>query len=511
MRRILALPSIVLLMALVSAAMYVPALHALSLRDFSSARAFFYGGTLGLILSAMIGIATINRPPQTEARAILGVLLSAYVVVPLMAAVPFAAAVHDTTFFNAWFEMVSDFTTTGATLYTGPGQLPASVHLWRALMGWLGGFFTLVSALAVLQPLNLGGFEVVSGGRVGRGARGASQITRIADPAERIARHATMLFPVYGGLTLALWLGLLVAGDTSLVALIHAMSTLSTSGISPVGGLVGAHAGLAGEIMIFFFLFFAISRFTWPGVAPIDRRATLLEDPEFRLGLSVVLIVSAFLFLRHWQALYDPDSPGSWRAAISAFWADAFTTLSFLSTTGFQSAGWGAAQGWSGLHAPGLLLVSLALMGGGVATTAGGVKLLRFHALYKHSIREMEKLVHPHSVGGAGSLARRLRREGAHLAFIFFMLFGMAMTLVMAALTLTGLRFEPALIFAAAALSTTGPLVEVATKVPLHYTDLGLAGKAILMLAMVLGRLETLAIIALFLPDGWGGRGRRGI
>ncbi|GHE02458.1 potassium transporter TrkH [Defluviimonas sp. 20V17] len=500
MGRLLDLPLLVILMGITALAMLLPAAHAFVLRDFFTSRAFFYSSILFLVLTAILGVATSNYTPRNAARSHLAALLGAYLVLPVMMAFPFAEAVPDTSFANSWFEMVSDFTTTGATLYA-PDRLAPSVHLWRGLVGWGGGFFILLAALAVLAPLNLGGFEVLSGGAVGRGVGG--QITRVADPSERLIRYTLVLFPAYGGLTLVLWIGLLIAGDPSLVALIHAMSTLSTSGISPVGGLAGARSGIPGEMLIFLFLIFAISRHSLPGVSQVEGRRDIRTDPEFRMGVTVVVVVTLLLFLRHWTAAYETRTPDHLIQALRALWASAFTALSFLSTTGFQAEGWDTAQTWSGLNAPGLILVGLALMGGGVATTAGGVKLLRIYALFKHGQREMEKLVHPNSIGGAGPMARRLRREGAYVAWIFFMLFGLAVILVMALLTLTGIAFEPALVFSVAALSTTGPLATVATEMPLSYAALGLDAKLILAGAMVLGRLETLAIIALLAPDSW--------
>ena len=82
------------------------------------------------------------------------------------------------------------------------------------------------------------------------------------------------------------------------------------------------------------------------------------------------------------------------------------------------------------------------MMGGGVATTAGGLKLMRIYALYKHGTREIERLLHPHSVAGAGRLGRRIRREGAYIAWVFFMLFLMSLAAVMLALAATGARFS---------------------------------------------------------------------
>lgn len=143
------------------------------------------------------------------------------------------------------------------------------------------------------------------------------------------------------------------------------------------------------------------------------------------------------------------------------------------------------------------------MMGGGVATTAGGVKLLRVYALYRHGEREIERLVRPSSIGGAGAQARRLRRQGAQIAWIFFMLFALSIAVTMMALSITGLGFEASTTFAVASLSTTGPLAAVATETPLFWADLDTAARVITAAAMVLGRLETLAIIALLNPDFW--------
>ena len=150
-----------------------------------------------------------------------------------------------------------------------------------------------------------------------------------------------------------------------------------------------------------------------------------------------------------------------------------------------------------------MILLGLALMGGGVATTAGGVKLMRVYALYQHGLREMGRLVHPSSVGGAGGMGRHIRREGAFIAWIFFMTFVLSFALVMTLLSLTGLPFEISMVLSVAALSTTGPLSELALSEPIALAALTDAAKYILCAAMVLGRLETLALIALFNPEFW--------
>lgn len=500
LRRLLDLPLLVLMTGLAAVSMWLPASYAVTHADYRTARAFFYSGVIVLVLAGLVGIATANRRPRNPVRASLAALVLAYLVLPLVMAIPVHEAVRDTRFLNAWFEMVSAFTTTGATLYDAP-RLPDAVHLWRAQVGWMGGFFILVAGFAILAPMNLGGVEVVSGRVPGRSAEGLSQITHTATPARRMALQAGAVLPAYFGLTVVLWAVLAMAGERSLVAICHAMSTVSTSGISPLGDMSAGGSGMAGEIAVFVVLVAALSRRAWPGAALYDRGIPLWQDPELRLGLGIVAVLPVLLFLRHWIAA--AGETGGIADALHALWGGAFTTLSFLTTTGFVSADWRAATGWSGLGTPGLVMAGLAIFGGGIATTAGGVKLLRVYALFRHGQREMERLVHPNSVGGSGATMRRLRREGAYLAWIFFILFACAIGVSTAALTLVGVDFEPAMIFAVAALTSTGPLPAIAVSETLSYASLGAEAKVLLAAVMVLGRVELLAILVLLAPDGW--------
>lgn len=499
------LPLIVILLGIGGAAMYLPAAHAVVLDQHGIARPFFYSGTLTLILAALLALATASNARGPQGRSHLLAMLGTFTVLPLALAVPFNEAVPDTGLFNAWWEMVSSLTTTGATLYD-PDRLAPSLHLWRALVGWMGGFFMLVMAIAVLAPLRLGGFEVFfSGGPSGQPVKTASVAEGGADAGERILHYALVTGPLYAGLTLALWVLLLMAGDPALVALIHAMSTLSTSGISSLLTPTAAPSGFVGEGLVFLFLLPALSRRFWPGAGELRAADHWRDDPELRLAAVIVIAVPGALFLRHWFAALDVPTTPSPMDMLASIWGGLFTALSFLTTTGFESAGWAAARSWSGLGTPGLILSGLAMIGGGVATTAGGVRLLRVYALIRHGERELDRLVHPSSVGGGGGMARRLRREGAYIAWIFFMLFAMSIAAVMLAVTAAGQDFEPATILSIAALSNTGPLASVAAATPLSWAALEPAAKAVLALAMVLGRLETLAIIALLNPDFWRG------
>ena len=501
--RLLTFPLILVLAGLAALAMLLPAVHALMLDDHSVAQAFFYSSVLGLACVAIIGLAMSGREAQnTTDIQHLGALFLAYTALPLFLALPFYEGLETTRFLNAYFEMVSCLTTTGATLFDNPGRIPEPLHLWRGLVGWFGGLMIWIAASAILAPLNLGGFEVTASAEPGQEATGFQRFER-ASAIKRLQQVSATLAPMYLGLTAILCLLMMINGERAFVALIHAMSTMATSGISPIGGIQNGAAGYGGEVVIFLFLLFALSRLTFSADTLTTGRQSLWEDPEFRIGVLLVLGVPLLLFSRHFIGAFDVDEMENIGQAVGALWGGMFTVLSFLSTTGFESAAWEAARGWSGLGTPGLILLGLALVGGGVATTAGGVKLLRVYALYLNGRREMERLVHPSSVGRANSGSRRLRRQGAFIAWIFFMLFALSLALVTIVLAGLGQNFQEAIVLAIASLSTTGPLTQTAAEAPIDLLAMSPTAKLVLCAAMVLGRLETLAIIALANPGLW--------
>ena len=496
---LLKLPLFVVLMAIGSAAMLIPAVHALWLDLHRTAQPFFYGAILFGILTALIGLATYDKPAVNVARSQLITLIAAFAGLPLMLAIPMREAIGNISLFEVYFEMVSSITTTGASIFDVPSRVVSSIHLWRAIVGWMGGFLILMAGVAILAPLSLGGFEVL---KPTAKSSPADQVIRRGDPSERILRYAIQLFPIYLAATLVLWVSLIVSGAPPFLSICLAMSTLATSGISPSGGLNPWQVGIYSEMLIFLFLFMAVSRTFYSNETRNSLWRRLGHDREVRLALIIVVTLSLALFLRHWLGAFDSDAEADLASAVRALWGGVFTVMSFLTSTGFASHDWEAARAWSGLPTPGLVLAGLAITGGGVATTAGGVKLLRVYALYKHGTREMGRLVYPNSIGSAGKLGREVRREGAFIAWIFFMLFALSIAVVILGLTATGLEFEAATSFAISAITTTGPLAEVALD-DVSYADLGGVAQCILMAAMVLGRLETLAIIALFNPDFW--------
>ena len=603
-RRLPALPLLVLLIGVAGAAMLAPAGMAFVAGELALAGIFAKAALITAVGAAVLAAATAGYRPADAVRSQFLSLIGAYAVLPPILALPLAEAMPGLGFWGAWFEMVSAFTTTGASLLAPMPETPAPVHLWASLVGWLGGFFVLLAAAALLAPLNLGGLEVANPRPVGKSAFAATPIHAAADPAQRLAGLLRVLAPVYAALTLALWIGLLLAGEAPFPALAHAMGILATSGLSPVGGLEGGSAGRAGEAVMLLFLVFAVTRQSIPGAMPQTRRRGLLRDEELRLACAVVVGLALVFALRGWVGAGAVAEAGSVAeagaaagagavatagalegagsvagagalegagavagagvlegagavagagalggagaiagagalegagamegalagalagtegaaaglagqavAAWEAFWAGLFTFASFLTTTGYVSADWSggaaAALAGTGHGAAALVLGGLVMVGGGVATTAGGIKLLRIHALWRHGRHEMEKLVQPSLVAGGGERVRHLRSDGAYLAWLAFMLFVLSLAAVTAALGLAGLGFEAALVFAISALSTTGPLAGmagIAGEPGQAWAALESGPRAILAAAMVLGRLELLAIVALLAPESW--------
>lgn len=533
------LPILLQLSIIAALAMLIPAIYASSIDEHAIARNFFYWSNLTLVVTGMIGLASAANRPQQQARRDLVSCVGILTVLPLVLAMPFSESLPDTGMFNAWWEMVSSLTTTGASLYSAD-LLPMPLHLWRALVGWMGGLFILVAAVAILAPLRVGGFEIMSSpyGRNEQFERLPESSdpfvpqphlssplfhTELADPRQRLFRATQEVLPIYGLLTLILWMVLLMLGDSSLVALCRAMGTLSTSGISVTLDAANTGSGVLGEMAIFLFLIPALSRRFWPGGAELRATEKLRHDPELRMAVFLVGLVALMLFARHFIAAIEAGSgtPGPLslrdiQDGLAAFWGGLFGALSYLTTTGWSSADWQGARAWSGLSTPGLILAGLAMMGGGVATTAGGVKLLRVYALARHGERELERIIHPSSIAGGGRIARRLRREGAYLAFIFFMLFAASIGVTVMLVSIQQIEFETATILSIAALTNTGPLASAIPLTPVFEGSAGIASapwegwsglsvitKAFLAGAMIVGRLETLVILALFTPEFW--------
>ncbi|HUS56271.1 MAG TPA: potassium transporter TrkG [Thermohalobaculum sp.] len=520
--KLLRIPVFPLCLGVLALAMLGPALFGLIYRDWFSARSFLYCAIFTGFASATLAMALGARGRNDVARTELRDLVVCWLLVPLFAGAPLWLRTPYLGAWGAWFEMVSAFTTTGGTVYAEPERVPEAIHLWRGMVAWFGGLLTLVAAFAILAPRNLGGFEVVahnsgvsrqprtqSGGvlpgkSMAQGGRTA--VWREASMArldERLARTLRAVLPVYAALTAVLALLFSAMGQSGLAAAVHAMAIVSTSGVSPYANGLAANPSFPVELAAALFMVLAATRLTYVEARRSDTARHWYRDSELKLMALLVISASLALFLRHWFGALTIDLGDRVSEAPQAIWGVMFTSLSFLTTTGFQSASWEGALDWSGLANPGLILLGLCAIGGGAATTAGGIKLVRGYALLRHGYRELERIAQPNSVLATGTRLRGNLSEGAFLAWAFVMLYIMAIFVAVFALTFTGLTFENSLVAAIASISNTGPAFAMVTPGEIDFSRLSESQRVILAITMVLGRIETLAVISLFNTDTW--------
>jgi len=489
--RLSSIPLLVVMIGATGLLMFVPALKGFADGQSSVARAFLYSGIVCVLFAVMLSLAVSGKQGLRRRDGLFPLLTAIYLLVPAFMAIPVAESMPQFRFVDAWFEMISSFTTTGATLIDLPRRVPSAIHLWRGMAGWMGGLFILSAATALLAPLRLGGYELIRRNPESNASVGVLR----AAPGMRLQTHAAVILPAYASLTVALWISLTIAGVPGFDALIQSMATLSTSGILPRESLGGV--GLGAEILIFAFLTIALSRRFLPGHG--GRRIAVQRDPELVTAAIIVGLVSLFVLARHWAGAFEIREGENLPAIGRAAWGAAFTSLSFLTTTGFVSQDWIASRVWSGLTPPGLVLMGLALLGGGVATTAGGIKLLRVYALTRLGRAEAERMIYPSIVTGGSEYDRFLATTGARSAWLFAMVFALTSVVVVALLLMSGMSLETGLIFTVSALSNTGPLALVAGDLPLYWVLLSDPARAVLALAMILGRLEILVFLALIL------------
>ncbi|MEO1315935.1 MAG: potassium transporter TrkG [Pseudomonadota bacterium] len=494
-------------LGILAIAMVVPMLFALVIGDERSSRAFLYGGAFSGFAAAIARVALASRARQSSAQTELASLLAGWTILPVFAAIPLVLLTPSLGWVGAWFEMVAALTTTGSTGYVQPEEVPDAIHLWRGIVSWLGGLMTLTAAYVILAPRRMGGFEVTtptaSAASVESGEVRLAELGAQTPPmGDRVRRALRTILPVYAGLTVALVIFLGSVQPLDLGSFVHAFGIISTSGVSPYEPLLPGFQNVAAEAVAAVFLLVACTSRLYGGASRIGRGVRVRSDPELRLMVIIVSLATLGLFLRHWFAAFELDMGENGVDALSALWGILFTTLSFLTTTGYEAAAWEGARAWAGLENPTLLLLGLAAVGGGAATTAGGIKLIRAAALIRHGLREIDRLAQPSVVGGSGTGVgaglRGLVGEGAFLGWAFIMLYAGAVFVTAFALALTGLAFEPAFIAAVSSVSNTGPVFGFVAEGHESYALLDASQRACCAAGMILGRMETLAVIALF-------------
>ena len=483
------------------------AVHALAIGD-ETTSAVFATCTVGSFIVGSAVRMVLLRHPIRAARSGLLALVAFYTMGPLIIAVPLAELVPNFTIIDAYFEMCSAITTTGASTIRDIEGVPRTIVLWRSLCAGFGGFVCIVAALAIFAPLSIGGFEVKHildrPSEVVRSARLAPEafIDR-REAVERAIWAARIISVPYCGLIILCMLGLAAAGVPAFEALCYAFGAISTTGFIVNEGGIAAYDSWVVELVLLLVVVPAAIGIAVHIKALRGRPSAYREDPEIRYMLIAVAVVVAILFLRHWIGAIETRSTDELERGIAALWGSFFMAFSYITTAGFESADWQGATAWSALRTPGVALVGLAIIGGGAASTAGGVKLIRAALLAKHSLNELARLIRPTEVRPIRSGANLVTLRAMRIVFVFVMLYVLAVVTSSLALTATGMAMIDAMMASVSVLSNTGPLLPMILEDPDAWVGLPDAGKVVLCIGMIVGRMETLAVVALLSPRTW--------
>jgi len=483
------------------------AVHAFAIGDTRTSAVFAICTSGSFILGAAVRMVLLRHPIRA-ARSGLLALIVFYTLGPLVIAVPMAELLPSFSLVDAYFEMCSAITTTGASNIRDIADVPSTLVLWRSLCASFGGFVCLVAALAIFAPLSIGGFEVRH--ILDRPAEPDPRSRITADvyidrreAVERARWAARFLGIPYCGAVVLCMLGLAATGVPAFEALCYAFGAVSTTGFMVNPGGIAAYELWGAELVLLCVVVPAAVGVAVHLQALRGRLRAYREDPEIRYMMIAVAMVVAILFLRHWIGAIETRSTDEFAAGLHALWGTLFMAFSYITTAGFESADWQGATDWSALRTPGIGLVGLAIIGGGAASTAGGVKLIRAALLAKHSINELARLTRPTEVRPIRSGANRVTAGAMRIVFVFVMLYVLAVVLSSLALTASGMGMTDAMMASVSVLSNTGPLLPMILEDSNAWVDLPDSAKVVLCIGMIVGRMETLAVVALLSPRTW--------
>jgi trk system potassium uptake protein TrkH len=445
----------------------------------------FLGFVQVILLHALVGLLLYYFSKNSDARDLRSrdgfiVVTAGWILMSIFGCLPFllTGAIPDVT--NAFFETMSGFTTTGASILDDIESLPRSVLLWRSLTQWIGGMGIIVLAVAILPILGIGSTQLFSAEAPGLKADKIKP--RIADTAKR-------LWFIYMGLTLAETVLLWIGGMTPFDALNHSLTTLSTGGFSTKQASIAHWDSAYIQYVITLFMFLGGTNFIliyWLIQAKFHK---LIENEEFRFYGSLTLLFSVLVAIALFVKGTFPAEE-SFRYAI-------FQVVSIVTTTGFATADY-CHWGW-GLT---MFFFLLLFAGGSAGSTAGGVKMIRHLILFKNSGGELKRQLHPNAIIPVRVDGKVISLEtiSSVLAFIIFyvILFALGSILIAA----MGIEFDTAIGAVATSLGNTGPGIGMVSP-SYSFNFLPAAAKWELSFLMLIGRLELFTVLLLFSPYFW--------
>lgn len=442
--------------------------------------AFAESSVLTLLTGGLVALSCQNGVRQGLTIQQTFLLTSGvWLALPFFAALPFILGETDARFVDAFFEAMSGLTTTGSTVFSGLDDMPKGILLWRGILQWLGGIGIIVVAMVFLPELRVGGMQIFR-------SEGFDTMGKILPRATQISGQISV---IYIGLTMACTLTYLMLGMNPFDATVHALTTISTGGFSNYDASFGAFSG-APEYAATVFMILAALPFVRYVQLINGNASPLFRDTQMRAFLLLILGLTLIT-----AVILTSILPHSWEQALRK---GLFNITSIMSGTGYASADymqWGAF----------LITVFffIGLIGGCAGSTACSVKIFRYQILFSSIKTQIKRTAYPHGVFPPHYDGRPISEDILNSVMTFFVFFTVTLGLLAVALSLTGLDFITSLSGAAAALANIGPGLGDTIGPSGNFSSLNDTAKWMLSFGMWIGRLELMAVFALFTLQFW--------
>jgi len=404
-----------------------------------------------------------------------------WILASVFGTLPYALDGTFPSYLDAYFEAMSGFTTTGATVFTSvEGQLQG-ILLWRSLTQWLGGMGIITLFVALFPILGIGGAHLIEAEMPG------PQAERLTPRIRDTAKTVWLLYLSFSILELTL---LYVAGLPMFDALTVTFSTMPTGGFTPVNLSIGAYNNLFVEGIVIFFMLMAGINFGLFYFLMWKRQVRqFIRNPELRLYIALLAAASLFIAL---------DLTRNMGLSIGeAFRYSGFQVVSIMTTTGFSTANFDV---WP-VFAKSALLI-LMIIGASGGSTGGALKVVRILLLFKYAYRRIllafnPRAVIPLKVGGS-VLSESVISGVIGMAIVYFVIILVGFL----AMSAVGLEHVTALSSVIATLGNVGPGLALVGPIS-NYLFIPPAGKVVLIICMLVGRLEIFTVLMLFAPSFW--------
>jgi trk system potassium uptake protein len=414
---------------------------------------------------------------QREGMAIVAI---SWTAIGVFGSLPFYLEGELCIFVDAFFESVSGFTTTGASVLTDIESVSKGLLFWRSLIQWLGGMGIIVLSVAILPFLGVGGMQLYK----------AEVPTPVPDKLKpRIKDTAVILWKVYALISLAEVLLLMAGGMDLYQALCHAFTTLPTGGFSTKNASVAHFDSVYFDVVFIVFMVLAGINFSLHYQALRGKPMAFWRDPECRFFIGAVMVLTALVSFDVYGTVYEKIG--------ESVRYGAFQVVSIITTTGFATADY---EKWPAMSQ--LILLLCMFLGASAGSTGGGMKCLRVMLCFKFCYKELFHLIHPHAVKhvkiGGSSVSDDVMRSILGFLALYIALFA-ASSVVLAGF---GVDFVTAFGAVAATIGNIGPGFGQVGPVE-NYAAIPYAGKWLLIWCMLLGRLEIYTVIIILVPEFW--------